>query len=645
MNSTPTLPTQTVRGLFRAPLLALLAVWALVILLPSSSAAQTPDAVIRIIEVVHEPGASMTVTFEAPTSSLDSLDVLIGETAVDFAVTSSATPPKLIFAIENSANMTSVQRAQLQAAALDLVDRVGNGVQVTIVAYGAGMQTTLPFTADRDAIASAISGLTVSGGAALYDGVEAAADLASEADGEAVIVLATYGWDWGTLSTSSREASLAAVQASGAPVYVQSLVFFGEDIAYLTSLATDGSIHNLTALPNLTSAALLLGSNDVVQQHTIQIDSSQLMLGKHQLTLTLGSESASTSVTDQGLLSVTTTASPVDGSSLSLIVATNSELAGTTLTASFNGASHPIAADGSIEVDPWQFAPGDGSIEVQALIDGQAIATGTTSITIPQLDPVLSTDTTTDSTKLIATVQAQPGTVTGLVASVDGQPITTSATTTIEVDLPIEGTVTIEARATDGTVLGSSSVTFDASPQISSEAAPAASPPYALIVGGLVSLAVLGLIAAVWRRKQTSTTSAPDVIGPVAVVKEAPPIVTPHIPVALHPVGNWEIVINRRGHDEERLPLGPGAISIGASPLCDITLGGRDIRFVHAVIGPDGPLLRIHRFGPLIMDGHAFTEEAATLMRDTTVTIGDAVVTIGSQSEQRGRSKNDAAAA
>lgn len=630
------------------PLIGLLAIWALLILLPASSAAQTPASSLRIIDVAHDPGGPMTVTFEA-TSSVASLEVLLGDTPVDFELTSTNSPaPRLILVIENSASITATHRTQIQTAALDLIDVIGDSTQVAIIAYGAGTQTALPFTTDRDAIATAITALPGAGGAALFSGVAAAADLATQAGGETLIVVVSYGWDWGSLSTTTRQASLAAIQASGAPVYVQSMVFFGEDIAYLTALSTTGTIHSLTELSALPNAATHLSKNTTAQ-HTIEIDRTQLLLGEHQLTLTLAGQSTTASIVDNSILSIGVTDSPADGSPLALLIKSNDELASTTLVATLDGNPIPIAAEGSITVDPWQFAPGDTSIEVRALLADQQIASVGSTITIPTLEPVISTTTTEGGSALIATLQAQPGTVTTLVALIDGNSVATSTTATLEVALPAEGIISIEARTADSIVLATASVTIEATaqlaPPISPAITPGNNPPIQLLAAGLAGLLTLVALAVFWRRKRTPSTPPLASATPASAAEQQPPPLSPHPPVELHPVGNCDIVIDRHGQQQERLPLGPGAISIGASPLCDITLNGRDMRFVHAVIGPNGPLLQIHRFGPITIDGRPVKDQVVNLAFDATLVIGNTTFTIVSQGEQPRQLRNGIVAA
>jgi len=168
--------------------------------------------------------------------------------------------------------------------------------------------------------------------------------------------------------------------------------------------------------------------------------------------------------------------------------------------------------------------------------------------------------------------------------------------------------------------------------------------PYQLIAAALIVLTASATLA-VWWQRRSRATPAPQTppVHPTVVEDESPsatpppmlaPAPTPtHKPVKLHPVGNWEIIVRPRGGQERRLPLGPGAISVGASPLCDITVRGGDVRFVHAVIGPDGPQLRIHRFGPVILDGRQLKVEDSVLGLDTTLMIGDTLLSIGAQGQ------------
>lgn len=600
----------------RISLLALVGVWLLIVALPQSSAAQTVEEPIRIVNVAHDAGGPMTVTFEASSTSLESLTVhLNGETVAYNVTASEATAPRIVLAIENSASLTAAHRAQVQTAALSLIDALGADTEVAIVSFGGGTDIASTFTSDRDALSSAIGSLQSGGGAALYSGVSTAAQLAGEGAGASLIVVITYGWDWGALSTTDRETSLADAQGSGAPVYVQSMVLFGEDVAYLNALSVDRSIHNLTELQALANASGLIASAETAS-HT------------------------STTIKDAGLLAITFGDLPADGSPLPLSVSANAELAAATFTASLNGETLAIAPDGSLNIDPWQFAPGDTPIEVRALLGETVIATASSSITIPTLEPVISAETDADSSKLVATVVAQPGTISQLVASVDGNVIATSSSTTIELDLPAEATVTITAQTTDGSVLASRSVASTERAVVET----GANVPYQLIAAALIVLTASATLAVWWQRRPRTTPAPQTPPVNLAVVEDESPSATPppvpapaptptHKPVKLHPVGNWEIIVRPRGGQERRLPLGPGAISVGASPLCDITVRDGDVRFVHAVIGPDGPQLRIHRFGPVILDGRQLKVEDSVLGLDTTLMIGDTLLSIGAQGQ------------
>ncbi len=638
-------PTSTrSRRLTAAPLLFLLAVWTFATLAPASTAAQTPDSAINIIEVTHDAGGPMFVTFEAATADITSLELLVDGAPAEFELTSSmGTPPSIIFVVENSASMTAAQRAQFQTAASALLAAVDSATPTAIVAIGDGAETTLPFTQDHATVATTLAGLPVGGTAALYSGVEVAANLADDADGEVLIVVASYGWNWGSASTTTREASLAAIESSGAAVYVQSMVFFGEDVAYLTGIASDQTIHNLAVLAALPNAASLLEGN-AVTQHTIEVDSSYMQLGEHQLTLTLGGESDSISVTDNGpLLTVSASNTPEAGNPLTYEITTNEELAATALVATVAGETVPVAASGTIELDPWQFAPGTASLEVSAMLGDTLISAATTELSIPNLEPVLTTEPSADGV-LVVSVQAQPGVVTQLVASVDGENVASSESTTIEVALPSTGTLTIDAVGTAGTTLSSTAVTVEptALPTLTTEPAPD-SPPYELAAGGLLAALALVAIAGIRRRKRTTSLRVVEALAhPESDQRTEALSAAPHKRVELRPaLGECDVVLSRQGHEEERLPVGRGAVSIGASPLCDITLDGRDTRFVHAVIGLDGPLLRIHRFGPITIDGRPMKDDTVTLEVGTSLTIDGATLTVVTEGEQPKRRLGD----
>ena len=306
-------------------------------------------------------------------------------------------------------------------------------------------------------------------------------------------------------------------------------------------------------------------------------------------------------------------------------------MAGTTLVASSEGTPLLIGDDGALSVDPWQFSPGDTSLQIRAQVDERTIATASTSISVPSLQPVISTDTASDPSRLVATVLAQPGTASTLVAISHGEVIATASAPSLQLEVPPDGQLTIEARADDGAVLASVAVTTEAAPQsIPQDTGTGA--PSALIIAGLLSLGVTAALVVFWRRRsRPAPRSIPWKTTDITPTASPPPPV--HTPVRLHPVGNRTIVVTHPGLEQQHLTLGPGAIAIGASPLCDITVDGLDVRFVHAVIGPDGPELRIHRFGPVTMDGRPLQAEDSVLSTGTTLAIGDTLITVGSQEQ------------
>jgi len=670
------------------PLIAACAViMLLIVVVPSSSSAQTPTT-IEVGTPVHSADGAIIASLVADAEATASLVVLIDGEAVPFTVEQAAPPSssRTVFVVENSISMTTTQRSDVQRRITEFATALPPADEVGIVTIGGGASVALPLTADREALEAAVSAMRIEGGSALYSGVTTATEVLADDGRPALIILITYGWDWGDASTHSRAESIDAVAAPSATVYVQSMVFDGGvDAAYLARIATDGIVHGVSQLAALPDAAALLGTPTSIQTLTITAP-PPLARGDHELRVgtEAGAEHVTTfPVTNEGLLTVEIAEPTVASDPLRVRITSAGGLAGLDLTGSLAGSSLNVAADGNVAVDPWTVESGSQSMKLTATVDGQTAFELTTTITIPALSPVLTVETTDAS--LTATVQVQLGDATELVALVAGEVVAETTTSSLEVDRPTNAGVTFEVRATDGTVVATEQ--FSAAtdgPTTSTGGVESASgspvwtsPPFLAIS---LAFAVL-VVARVLKRRRPSRRShdgheaaspvasadvavedvdydhldAADVEplqlptsthlaqraelagsepGPSETVEPSPrvPVEPESAPAAPLPEPipirspEWAVVIRLLNGETRSVDVGYEPVSIGASKLCTVTLDGEAVRFVHLVIARQGRGLTAHQFGPVIVSGKERNVEDEELLTEAVMQIGDVSV-------------------
>jgi MYXO-CTERM domain-containing protein len=639
----------------------------LVVAIPRPSEAQTPTGALVVGPIQHRPDGTITTTVSGSADALASLEAFVDGAPATLEVSSNASsgPARVVLAIENSVSMTALQLGQLRAAIGDLVAALDPADEVAIVTFGNGAAVALEPTADRGAVTAALDVMTVAGGSALYSGIATAAELA--AGSPSLVVVVTYGWEWGALSTHTRDASSAALVESGAAVYVQSMVFDGIDVAYLTAFATDGTVHYAAELGSLASAATLLDSG--AEQHAVTVAAPPLALGAHELQLVAAGgdvqHTTSFEVTNEGWLSLAVT-TPEDGSApITVAVSAATSLDGVNLTGIVAGRT--LTADGAVfTLDPWAFEAGTATFSVAATVDGAPAGEVASPVSIPVLQPLLSVTGSADGDTLTATFRSQTDSDAGLVAIAGGQVVAQSDTATLTIATDGLDEVTVEARSANGSVLASETVSPDSVPAPVAVGSPTGdqgsgglSPPGSTMsIAAMAALALVALIVARRRRAPAASTAeartAREWIAQenarteaAPVTPEAEPLATPAppavtatrpapAPVAIeppHPVAakahvDWEIAVRAPGRPDHRVPLTSGPISIGASQLCDLTLEGDSVRFVHLVIAREGDEVRAHLFGPVTIDGGEGRLEDQIVAPGAVLGIGDITLTV-----------------
>lgn len=434
---------------------ALAVIVLLLVVVPRGSSAQAVPT-LELGSATHSIDGTIAVPVTATGGALESLSVTVDGAPVPFEVVTADAEAgaTVMIAVETSVSMTPFQLAELKTQISALVDTLSASDQVGLVTFGGGATVVQPLTTDRAAFDASLLSITADGGSALYSGVTTAAESLQATNGPALLVLATFGWDWGGVSTHNRAQSIDAVAASGASVYVQSLVFDnGVDVAYLAPLATDGLVHDNFQVASLPASTALLGS--AAPSSVLTATVGTLARGSHELVVSseLGVErSAAVEVTNEGLLSTTATAGTDAADPVSVQITSASGLAGVDITATLAGVVLDVAPNGTVTVDPWLFDAGTRPLEVTATVGGALADSLTAPIEVPTLAPILTVDQSSETT-VTASVLAQSDTVATLVAVVDGAIVAESTNGTLEVERPSSGALTFEARSDAGAVV------------------------------------------------------------------------------------------------------------------------------------------------------------------------------------------------
>jgi hypothetical protein len=205
----PSLPWISVRQQSRHVARRFLASLLLVLLLATlaqSGAARAagPELVIR--ELSQDEGGVITAHVAADGVDITALRVFVDDIPANFqVVNTNLVPTRVVLAIENSVSMTTANRAEIQLAAESFLSALSPGSEVALVTYGNEVSVDVPFTTETASITETIATFEPIGGAALFSAVTTAADLLGESEHPALIVLVTYGWDWGGVSTAGYD--------------------------------------------------------------------------------------------------------------------------------------------------------------------------------------------------------------------------------------------------------------------------------------------------------------------------------------------------------------------------------------------------------------------------------------------------------
>ncbi|NNF62696.1 MAG: VWA domain-containing protein [Acidimicrobiia bacterium] len=150
---------------------------------------------------------------------------------------------EVVLVFDTSGSMLGDPIAAAKSAATEFVSEMPRGARVALVAFGAESSVVSPFTTDHASVAGLIAGLEARGETALYDGLVAASELFSDADGDRrVIVMLSDGGD--TVSSADIDDAIEATQSVDAvfhAIELQSPEMDPEPMQQI-GLATNGTV-------------------------------------------------------------------------------------------------------------------------------------------------------------------------------------------------------------------------------------------------------------------------------------------------------------------------------------------------------------------------------------------------------------------
>jgi tight adherence protein B len=223
----------------------------LVVLIGTSAQAadETAPGSASITHVESDAKGLQLLVSVPPRSDVDLEDVSVTIDGFEAEATATDTDADVsvertaILVIDTSNSMKGERFAAAKSAALTFLDTVPDDVNVGIVTFADDVTRALPPTTDREAARDVLADLTLSPDTRLYDGVQAAVDMAGK-DGQRTVLVLSDGRD-----TSDTSLEDVATGVSGAQVLldVVSVDRDGEQDQALQALATAGSGRVITA--------------------------------------------------------------------------------------------------------------------------------------------------------------------------------------------------------------------------------------------------------------------------------------------------------------------------------------------------------------------------------------------------------------
>ena len=300
-------------------LAALLAVvLALIGILVPIATAQDGDGLdrlqVRSIDTRDPANVAMVVEYSGNASALESATITQNgdELRPDAVAPLPGGLVSTVYAIDTSEAMDDGGAlVQTREALAEIIRNAPEGQQIGIVSFGGTARVVQRLTADTDRLLAAVEGLGPTGGSALWNGIETAADMLDESvnrQGNVVVV----GGGPNDSSTIPGSRARGSVVSAEAVLFALGLENRGVDGAGLRSIA-EASGGTYVAQENVSAIGDVLSgfADNIAGQYVLTFDSG-LEPGPVDLTLQVGDMSTSVSFVSGGVAAGASALRPLD---------------------------------------------------------------------------------------------------------------------------------------------------------------------------------------------------------------------------------------------------------------------------------------------------------------------------------------------
>lgn len=289
----------------------------LAVLVPGVGAQEGESARLRIRTVDTSDAAASTLVVEYGGAAGDLSSATIVENGEELRVASveplTGSEQALVIAVDTSTAMDQGGAlVQTREAVAALIADAPEGQQIGLVSFGGTGRVVQRLTTDRGRLLAAVESLAPTGGSAVVNGVDVAAEMVATANGRerSIIVIAGGPNEASTVSGSRARGSVVNAKAT---VYTVALVNRGAPGSWLQSLAdVSGGIYTEQENPASLVDALDGFADSIGSQHRLTF-ASGVESGSVHLTLSAGSASTSVSFVAGGVVSGASALQPVSG--------------------------------------------------------------------------------------------------------------------------------------------------------------------------------------------------------------------------------------------------------------------------------------------------------------------------------------------
>lgn len=244
------------------------------------------------VDTTDFPTVRLVVTPAPDTPAADVMDLRVYQDGAELAAAVlplQAAPIEMVLLIDASGSMTGAPIAAAKQAAISFIDALPTGSDVSVVAFGSGVEVVADSTSSRVELVAAIEAIAASGETALYDAVIAAADAVNRTlrTRQFVVVLSDGG---DTASTADLEDVTTVLAAVPMGFYAIELAGSEPDPAGLASMAeaTGGSVVPASDASALAAAYATIAAA-VVSQYAVVFEA--VTGGETRIEVAIGSGS------------------------------------------------------------------------------------------------------------------------------------------------------------------------------------------------------------------------------------------------------------------------------------------------------------------------------------------------------------------